>query len=81
MFFFSHSSLLELLKPELSQGEHNQLEISYEAFSLDEELNAEIKSREANAVNGDIVTDSQSDDANEICQIKSPLDDSMKKLI
>ncbi len=48
---------------------------------MDEKLNAEIKSREANAVNGDIVTASESDDADEICRIKSPLDDSMKKLI
>ena len=77
----SYSGVLDLLKPELTQEEYNQLQISYEAFCLDEQLNAEIKSREANAINGDIVTDSESDDANEICQIKTPLDDSMKKLI
>ena len=77
----SHSRVLELLKPELTQEEYNQLQISYEAFCLDEQLNAEIKLREANAINGDIVTDSESDDANEVCQIKTPLDDSIKKLI
>ena len=77
----THLSICELLKPELTQEEYNQLEISYEAFLLDEQLNAEIKSREANAINGDIVTDSESDNADEICRIKSPLDDSMKKLI
>lgn len=48
---------------------------------MDEQLNAEIKSREVNAINGDIVTDSESDDANKVCRIKTPLDDSMKKLI
>ena len=35
----SHSSLLELLKPELTQEEYRQLQISYEAFCLDEQLN------------------------------------------
>ena len=78
----SPSSILDLLKPELAQEEHNQLQISYEAFCLDEQINAEIKSRNVkfNAINGDTVTDSESD-TSELCQIKTPLDDSMKKLV
>ena len=77
----SHSALLELLNCELSKEEYDQLQISYEAFCLDQELNAEIKSREANTIKRKIVTVSESDDANEVCRIRTPLDDSMKKLV
>ena len=77
----SHSSILDLLKPELTQEECNQLQISYEAYCVDEQLNAEMKSRDVNAINGDIVTDSESDDASELLQIKTPLDDPVKKLV
>ena len=75
------NSLLELVKPELTQEENDQLLISHEAFCLDEELNANIRSRQVNVINGEIVTDSESDDADEICNVKTPLDDSMKALI
>ena len=78
---FPHSTLLELVKPELTQEEYSQLQISYEAFCLDERLNTEMKTREADAINGDIVSESESDDASEICTVKTPLDDSMKKLV
>lgn len=77
----SNSSLLELVKPELPREENDQLLISYEAFCLDEELHATIRLREVNTINGEIVTDSESDDADEICHVMTPLDDSMKALI
>lgn len=54
----SNSSLLELVKPELPREGNDQLLISYEAFCLDEELNATIRLREVNTINGEIVTDS-----------------------
>ena len=76
----SHAELLEILKYELTEKEYDQLQISYKAFCCDEQLIAEIKSREANAINGDI-TESESDDADEICRTMTPLDDSMWKLV
>ena len=51
------------------------MQISYEAFCLNEQLNGE---READAINGDIVTESESDDARVIRQNKTQLDYSMK---
>ena len=44
------NSLLELVKPELTQEENDQLLISHEAFCLDEELIANIRSREVNVI-------------------------------
>ena len=43
--------------------------VSYEAFCLDEQLNTEVKSRETHAIEGFIVSESESDDASEICSI------------
>lgn len=77
----SYSSLVELVQTELTQQERDQLQISYEAFTLDEELNTSLKFREVNAINGEIVTDSESDDAEDICHVKTLLDDSTKQLI
>ena len=51
------------------------MQISYEAFCLNDQLNGE---READAITGDIVTESESDDARVIRQIKTQLDYSMK---
>lgn len=70
-----------MVQPELTQEEYNQLQISYEAFCLDEQLNTGVKSRETDAINGFIVSESESDDASEICSINTPFDGSTKKPI
>jgi hypothetical protein len=72
------SQSIELLK--LSLKEKEQLRISYEAFVLDEQISSG-NQREANMRNGDIVTESESDDPDTIHNSRTPLDPELKKLI
>ena len=72
------SQLIDLL--EISMKEKEQLRISYEAFILDEQFNVSNR-REANVHNGDIVTESESDDPDTIHCSQTPLDGALKKVI
>lgn len=71
----AYSSLLEIVTPELSKEELQQLQVSYEAFCIDSQLDDEERQREVNSVNGVIVSDSESDD------VKTVLDDKMKAIV
>ena len=77
----SYVSLVELVEPHLTSQEMEQLKISFEAFTVDDELNSELNLREARAVNNEIVTDSESDSAEDICQVNSLFDDSVKDIV
>ena len=76
-----YSELVRMVSPELSRSELEQLQISYEVYCCDENLYSELKQREANAVNGEIVTDSESDDTEKVLQVNNVLDEEMKQLI
>ena len=65
---------------EISMKEKEQLRISYEAFTLDEQFNLN-NQREASMYNGDIVTESKSDDPDTINNSQTPLDPALKKII
>ena len=55
------TELVELDSLKLGRNETEQLKISCEAYRVDEEINSSFKKRAANVLNGDIVTDSESD--------------------
>ena len=74
--------LLELNKLELEKREAEQLKISCEAFRVDDEINSCLRRRVADAINGDIVTDSESgDDPDVVSKASTPFDESVKSLI
>ena len=50
----------------IGNSERTQLQVSFESFCADMEINSEIQEREAAAIDGDIVTDSEIVDADSI---------------
>ena len=73
--------LISTVTPHLAKSEISQLQLSFEAFIADEELNSRFKLRETRALNGEIVSDSEPDDTEEISQVKNVLDESVKELV
>ena len=74
--------LLELDELKLDKKETEQLRISCEAYSVDEEINSTFKKRAADVLNGDVVTDSESDaDPDVVSKASTPFDDTVKALI
>ena len=55
-----------------------KLQISYEAFLLDDEINSSHQERIASQMNGFIVTDSRSDNPSVVHSVSSPIDLSPK---
>ena len=76
------TELVELDSLKLGRNETEQLKISCEAYRVDEEINSSFKKRAANVLNGDIVTDSESDtDPDIVSKANTPFDASLKALI
>ena len=73
--------LIPTVTPHLAKSEISQLQLSFEAFIADEELNSSFKLREARALNGVIVSDSEPDDTEKISQVKNVLDESKKEIV
>ena len=55
--------------------------MSFESFCADMEIISEIQEREAAATDGDIITDSEIDDADSIQRAETPFDACLKALI
>ena len=76
------TELLELDELKLDKNETDQLRISCEAYRVDDEVNTVFKERVAGILNGDIVTDSESEaDPDVGSKVKSPFEDSVQALI
>ena len=76
------TELLELDELKLDKNETEQLRISCEAYRVDEEINSVFKERAAGVLNGDIVTDSESDiDPDVVSKASTPFDGPVKALI
>ena len=73
------SSSIDKLR--IGKKEKRMLEISREALLVEEEFNSFQKTRHADAVNGCIVTDSESDDPDTIEKAQSPLDPLLQDVI
>ena len=65
----------------IGNSERTQLQVSFESFCADMDINSEIQEREAAAIDGDIVTDNEIDDADSIQRADIPFDPSLKTLI
>ena len=75
------TELLELDSLKLGRNETEQLKISCEAYRVDVEINSSFKRRAANVLNGDNVTDSESDtDSNIVSKANTPFDASLKAI-
>ena len=66
----SFPELIHIISPEPSREKLERLEISYQAYCCEQKLNDELNQREVDAVNGEIVTDSESDNADQIFRVR-----------
>ena len=66
---------------DITASEKNKLKISHEAFLAEEELNAVHKRRQADQINGLIVTESESDDPGAIQDASNVMDESIREIV